>query len=734
MNYMKSKTIFLIGFLLFTGAAAIAQQKIKYDAFHPGELWLDNNGVHINAHGGGILLHNDTYYWFGEHKTEGRGGNQAHVGVHCYSSKDLYNWRDEGIALRVSPDPASDIADGCILERPKVIYNPKTGQFVMWFHLEPKGQGYGGAMIGIASSETVTGPYTYIRCTRATPQMWPVNALPLHKEPVLEQFKAERSNLGAGEHPDSVNTLGRDFMKGQHSRDMTLFVDDDGKAYHICSSESNSVIHINELTDDYLDFSGKYVRAFTGDRMEAPAIFKKDGLYYFMASECTGWRPNPAHSAVAPSIWGPWTQMGNPCVDAESETTYRSQSTWILPYQSGFIYLGDRWTPENAIDGRYIWLPVEFENGRFIIHWRDSWRLDDLPKYAQTKTFSHPGILHTEKKMETMRYLIEKKTEPAYGSFLLLKEHPCAQSGYKMQGPFRIISRDGAFACTKSKMESDFSAAYLNSLMWILTGDKAHAWKSLKILTAYADSLQMIPKTNDAPLLAGLEGFKIIYSLEILKHTFPDASQEKIGKIEQMFRSYFIPIIETFYATPPYTNGNWGPVVSKTYMAAGIYFDDRKMYDRAKDFYLHAHDNGAIGNYIDGETGQTQESGRDQGHPQLALGAMATVCELAWQQGDDLYSALGNRLLKGYEYVAGYNLGYDVPFRQWTDITGKYCEWTTISEKSRGAFRPIYEIAYNHFMRRKGFPMPYTLEVLKKIRPEGFERDEPAFGSLLFND
>jgi hypothetical protein len=201
-----------------------------------------------------------------------------------------------------------------------------------------------------------------------------------------------------------------------------------------------------------------------------------------------------------------------------------------------------------------------------------------------------------------------------------------------------------------------------------------------------------------------------------------------------MLRLHFLPILEKFYATPPYTNGNWGPVVSKTYMAAGIYFDDRKMYDAAKNFYLHAHDNGTIENYISGETGQTQESGRDQGHPQLGLGAMATICELAWQQGDDLYSALDNRLMKGYEYVAKYNLGYDVPFEQWTDVTGKYCNWTEISEKSRGAFKPIYEMAYNHFNRRKGFPMPYTLEVLKKIRPEGFDRDECAFGSLLFND
>ena len=370
---MKRMMHLLVCSLLFGIGTATAQ---SYDSFHPGELWKDNNGVHINAHGGGILLYKNTYYWFGEHKTEGRAGNKAHVGVHCYSSRDLYNWKDEGIALRVSDDPSSPIVRECILERPKVIYNKKTKKFVMWFHLEPKGAGYGGAMVGIAQADRVTGPYTFIRATRATPKMWPVDVLPVHKQPVKPKYMADVPNVY--EHPDSVNTLGRDFEKGQHSRDMTLYVDDDGRGYHICSSESNSVIHINELTDDYLDFSGKYVRAFVGRRMEAPAIFKKDGLYYFMASGCTGWRPNAARSAVAPSIWGPWTELGNPCVDAESETTYRSQSTYILPVagkKNAFIYMGDRWRPENAIDGRYIRLPIEFEDNRFILRWREKWDL-----------------------------------------------------------------------------------------------------------------------------------------------------------------------------------------------------------------------------------------------------------------------------------------------------------------------------------------------------------------------
>ena len=377
---MKKITLLVFisaSFLLSLNAQNTGNTVVK-NSFKPGEIWTDNNGVHINAHGGGILIHDDVYYWFGEHKTDGRTGNTALVGVHVYSSTDLYNWKDEGVALSVSEDPNSDITKGCVIERPKVIYNKKTNKFVMWFHLELKGRGYGGALVGIAQADKVTGPYTYIRMTRGNPQTWPVNVLDLHKLPVPDSLMRERDNLRAGEHPDSVNTLGRDFEKGQHSRDMTLFADDDGKAYHIRSAESNSVVHISELTDDYLDFSGKYVRAFVGRKMEAHAIFKKDGLYYYMGSGTTGWAPNPARSAVAPSIWGPWTELGNPCPGEGAATTHESQSTFIFPVlgkKNAFIYMGDRWRPENAIDGRYVWLPVDFEDNKFKIRWQDEWTL-----------------------------------------------------------------------------------------------------------------------------------------------------------------------------------------------------------------------------------------------------------------------------------------------------------------------------------------------------------------------
>lgn len=355
----------------------------KNKSFRPGEIWYDDNGVPINAHGGGILYHEGRYYWYGEHKVEGEIGNTAQVGVHVYSSKDLYNWKDEGIALKVEEnDTTSVIRKGCVIERPKVIYNQKTGKFVMWFHLELKGKAYYTAKSGVAVSDNPAGPFRFIRDFRPNSGYWPVNVQEFHKRPVADSVR--RSYGGAygslPAHPDSLNLLGRDFENGQEARDMTLFMDDDGKAYHLYSSEVNSTIHISQLSDDYLSCSGKFARFFVERYMEAPAICKtSQGKYYFIGSDCTGWSPNAARSAVADDIWGPWTELGNPCIGEDSLYTFHSQSTFILPVhgkKDAFIFMADRWNPKNAIDGRYVWLPVRFREGRIRLEWMDEWDLE----------------------------------------------------------------------------------------------------------------------------------------------------------------------------------------------------------------------------------------------------------------------------------------------------------------------------------------------------------------------
>lgn len=374
------KTIYTITIAALILFSACSTKSVTNKHFTPGEIWLDNNNIHINAHGGGILFDNGVYYWFGEHKTEGENGNLANVGVHCYSSADLYNWTDEGIALAVMPSSSgSDIEEGCILERPKVIKNKKTGKYIMWFHLEPKGKGYKGALSGVAISDNVTGPYTYIKAVRPNAGHYPLNVLDIHKldSPALNLSFDGGSLPG---NVDTLNILGRDMKEGQMARDMTLFVDDDGKAYHIYSSEENSTLHIAELSDDYLSHTGKYGRFFSGHFMEAPAMFKHKGKYYLMMSGCTGWNPNQARSAVSDNIFGEWKELGDPCIGDTTQTTFHSQSTYILPVQGKpdtYIYMGDRWNPKNAIDGRYIWLPITFDGDRFTIRWNDKWKIEE---------------------------------------------------------------------------------------------------------------------------------------------------------------------------------------------------------------------------------------------------------------------------------------------------------------------------------------------------------------------
>ena len=178
-----------------------------------------------------------------------------------------------------------------------------------------------------------------------------------------------------------------------------------------------------------------------------------------------------------------------------------------------------------------------------------------------------------------------------------------------------------------------------------------------------------------------------------------------------MLRRAFLPTMNKFEADSPYANGNWGAIVNRFRMAAALAMGDTVMYRAAIEHFLHANDNSALPNYV-GQTGQCQETGRDQAHAQLGLGALCDICEMAWQQGDDLWGALDNRLMKGIEYTARYNLGYDVPFETWTDCTGLYNDWTEPGAMARGRIQNIYDQPYNHYVGRRGLKMPYTKKLL----------------------
>lgn len=343
-----------------------------------GEIWRDVKGDTINAHGGCVIFADGRYYWYGEHRSADRKLPQK--GVTVYSSPDLTTWKYEGLALEAVAEPGHDIELGCIIERPKVIYNEKSGKYVMWFHLELKGKGYGPARCAVAVADNPAGPFRFVRSGRVNPGVMPLNM----KDDEASHRAAEKMKWWTPEWHAEIERgmfAMRDLEGGQMSRDMTLFVDDDGKAYHIYSSEDNLTLHIAELTDDYLDHTGKYIRIFPGGHNEAPAVMKHDGKYWMITSGCTGWAPNEARLMTADSIMGDWRQLPNPCRGENADKTFLGQSNYIMKLpgrENGYIAMFDKWNPECLKDSRHIWLPVNFEtDGTPYVDWVKEWSLEN---------------------------------------------------------------------------------------------------------------------------------------------------------------------------------------------------------------------------------------------------------------------------------------------------------------------------------------------------------------------
>ncbi len=235
-----------------------------------GELWLDDEGNPIQCHGGAIIRHGQKWYWYGEHKGAPNClGKQRvdFIGISCYSSENLSSWHYEGLVLQAVKSNSDHVLNpNNVVERPKVIYNKKTGQFVLWMHVDTPNYVYGG--VGVAVSSSPTGPFEFLYSTQPNKQ---------------------------------------------DSRDMTLFVDQDDTAYLVHSSNWNKTMNISRLTDDYLKTDGFFVSILVDQEREAPALFYKDNRYYMITSGCTGWDYNSALYAESPYLMGKWKLIDNPC-------------------------------------------------------------------------------------------------------------------------------------------------------------------------------------------------------------------------------------------------------------------------------------------------------------------------------------------------------------------------------------------------------------------------------------
>lgn len=296
-----------------------------------GTMWYDTAGKPIQAHGGMILEEQGVYYWYGEnkgapnHNRENGGKRVDIIGISCYTSVNLVDWKYEGLVLKAELENTdSFLHPSKVCERPKVIHNKSTGEYVLWFHADTCDYSYAG--VGVAISDSPLGPFRLVR--------------------VMQPNR-------------------------QDSRDMTLFEDTDGKAYLFHSSNFNKTMYISRLTDDYRDVDGFYSAVMTDQEREAPAVIKEQGKYYMVTSGCSGWSPNSALYAVSPQVIGGWKLIDNPCEGQNRRKTFGGQSTWLLRTKGKIYLLLDHWVPDNLQESGYSILPVIIENGEMTVRWEE---------------------------------------------------------------------------------------------------------------------------------------------------------------------------------------------------------------------------------------------------------------------------------------------------------------------------------------------------------------------------
>lgn len=350
--------------------------------------------------------------------------------------------------------------------------------------------------------------------------------------------------------------------------------------------------------------------------------------------------------------------------------------------------------------------------------------------------FVHPGLLLRRQDLERLRNGVAAGAQPYLDGWKRLQMEGRASLQHQPK-PFAVVTRTtGAQGAGNTELRDDANAAFFHAVQWAVSGNQAHAQKSVEILDAWSGTLTAIEGDADRFLAAGLYGYQLANAAEILRYTYPAWDGARVLRFQRMLVEIFYALAHEFLTTHAGSRvdhhfANWDASMLVTIASIGVFADDRGKYQEAVDYFYDGPGNGSILHAVyDGETGQLQESGRDQAHAQLGIGLLAALCETAYGQGDDLYGAADNRLLKGFEYTAQYLLGMDVPFKTYSDQSRTF---TQISAVNREQKRPIYEMVWNHYEKRRGISAVYTAQLAAAIRPEGYHGDHPGFGTLLFS-
>jgi len=340
--------------------------------------------------------------------------------------------------------------------------------------------------------------------------------------------------------------------------------------------------------------------------------------------------------------------------------------------------------------------------------------------------FKHLGLMHSQADFDRMRTQVESGTSPWKEGWERLIKNSHSALSWK-PNPLTAVYRgsDGKHTENYGVLYNDIAAAYALALRWKVSGDEAYADRAVAILDAWSEKLTELGGNSDRFLSAGLYGYQFANAAEIMRDykKWPAAN---LKRFQDMMLRVFYPMNHDFLvfhndASADHYWANWDLANMASMIAIGVLTDRRDIYDEAVDYFKQGAGNGAIEHviwkiYQEEGLGQTQESGRDQGHNTLLASLLGAFCQMAWNQDDDLFGYDNNRVLSGMEYIAKYNLGENVPY---TPYSNSSFNTPAISEAGRGSIRPGWELLYNHYVIKKGLKAPYVQKFAEKVRPEG---------------
>lgn len=283
-----------------------------------GQLWYTDKRQTVQAHAPGFVRVGDIWYMCGEDRTK-----QWNPDVNLYSSIDLVNWKFEKKIVQ-NGVTTPELGSSRMIERPKLLYNKKTGKFVVWCHYESGN--YGASEAACFECDSVNGAYKYV---------WSGRPLDIK------------------------------------SRDCNVFQDNDGTAYFISTTDENRHLGLFRLSDDYHS-AVEHTQLFAWQSREAPAIVRLGDKYFMFSSACSGWDPNQCKLSYTTNLKSGWSGLSN----IGNGIAFDTQAAAILEIKgtkaTTYLYVGDRWQDPGLYESKTIMFPISFNGNscNFTYHER----------------------------------------------------------------------------------------------------------------------------------------------------------------------------------------------------------------------------------------------------------------------------------------------------------------------------------------------------------------------------